>query len=505
MICFTLLCVAILIAVIFCIRLVIQHVDIVVHVHKLPGPPSKHFLFGNISELYGTTEHLFTILRKWGREHYPLYKNWILHLADVNVVNPDDFETILSSSKHIAKGQVYDMLQGWLGTGLLTSKGSKWQHRRKILTPAFHFNILQEFIKIFHEETDRLVEVLKKECDKPFVDVTGYISDFTLNTIGETAMGTNLGDETITSKSYKKAIHFISFIYTYRILRPWLMNKVLYLFSPWYYTESKTVKTLHDFTTDVIAKREKNFKPIKLDTNDDFVYSKRKRLAMLDLLLTAKKEDGSIDDEGIREEVDTFMFEGHDTTSAAICYALMLIACHPDVQERIVEEMHQVLAGSTKPDYKTLQELKYTERCLKEVLRLYPSVPFIGRVLGEDMTTSTGHLLKAGTNMHLHIYDVHHNPEIYPDPEKFDPDRFLPENCQNRHNFAYVPFSAGPRNCIGQKFAMLELKAVLCGVLGEFVLEPVDTPSTIIVKSELVLRNVQGIKIKFVPRTKETN
>jgi hypothetical protein len=97
---------------------------------------------------------------------------------------PNSSQTILSSSKHIAKGQVYDMLQGWLGTGLLTSKGSKWQHRRKILTPAFHFNILQEFIKIFHEETDRLVEVLKKECDKPFVDVTGYISDFTLNTIG---------------------------------------------------------------------------------------------------------------------------------------------------------------------------------------------------------------------------------------------------------------------------------------------------------------------------------
>jgi cytochrome P450 family 4 len=167
--------------------------------------------------------------------------------------------------------------------------------------------------------------------------------------------------------------------------------------------------------------------------------------------------------------------------------------------------MHQVLAGSTKPDYRTLQELKYLERCLKEVLRLYPSVPFIVRVLGEDITTSTGHLLKAGTSIHLHIYDVHHNPDIYPDPEKFDPDRFLPENCTNRHNFAYVPFSAGPRNCIGQKFAMLELKAVLCGVLAEFVLEPVDTPSTIIVKTEMVLRNVQGIKIKFVPRTKGIN
>jgi cytochrome P450 family 4 len=105
-------------------------------------------------------------------------------VAVANIMNPYDFETILSSSKHISKSQVYDMLHGWLGTGLLTSTGSKWQNRRKILTPSFHFNILQEFIKIFHEETERLVEVLKKECDKPFIDVTGYVSDFALNTIG---------------------------------------------------------------------------------------------------------------------------------------------------------------------------------------------------------------------------------------------------------------------------------------------------------------------------------
>jgi cytochrome P450 family 4 len=313
-------------------------------------------------------------------------------------------------------------------------------------------------------------------------------------------MGTSFSEETANGKRYKDAIHQIGNLYSYRLLRPWFLNKYVYFFSPRYYTERKLVNVLHEFTTEVVAKREKNFKAIKQDASEDFVYSKRKRLAMLDLLLTAKKEDGSIDDEGIREEVDTFMFEGHDTTSAAICYALMLIACHPDVQERIVEEMHQVLAGSTKPDYRTLQELKYLERCLKEVLRLFPSVPFIARVLGEDMTTYSGHHLKAGTMIHLHIYDLHRNPDIYPDPEKFDPDRFLPENCQNRHNFAYVPFSAGPRNCIGQKFAMLEIKAVLCGVLAEFVLEPVDTPESLELKTELVLRSSGGVRVKFVPR-----
>ena len=138
--------------------------------------------------------------------------------------------------------------------------------------------------------------------------------------------------------------------------------------------------------------------------------------------------------------------------------------------------------------------------CIKEVLRMYPSAPLIARVLGEDIKTHSGYILKTGSMVQLHIYDVHHNPDIYPNPEKFDPDRFLPENCQNRHNFAYVPFSAGPRNCIGQKFAILEIKAVLCGILATFILEPVDTPETVELIGDVVLRSKGNIKVKFIPR-----
>ncbi|KAJ8920819.1 hypothetical protein NQ315_015609, partial [Exocentrus adspersus] len=148
-------------------------------------------------------------------------------------------------------------------------------------------------------------------------------------------------------------------------------------------------------------------------------------------------------------------------------------------------------------------ELKFMERCIKETLRIYPSVPFIARVLEEDVIASNGCVIPKGAPAHIHIYDIHRNPKIWSNPEKFDPDRFLPENCRNRHPFAYVPFSAGPRNCIGQKFALLELKVALCGILRNFKLEPVDTPESIVLITDIVLRaENETVRVKFVPREK---
>ncbi|XP_064210853.1 cytochrome P450 4c3-like [Tribolium castaneum] len=363
------------------------------------------------------------------------------------------------------------------------------------LTPAFHFSILQDFILTFNESTEELVELLKKEVEKPFVEITPLITQFTLKVIGETAMGVKFDFSTKQAKEYKEAFHKLMAIMLHRIFRPYLVYDIFYVFSPKFYEERKLIKLLHNFTNDIIAKRRKDF-------HQGIVASqKKKRLAMLDLLLTVQKEEGIIDDEGIREEVDTFMFEGHDTVSSAINFALMVLANHPTVQEEIVQEMKDVLGDTKKkPVYNDLQELKYMERVIKEVLRLYPSVHYISRELGEDMVTTTGYKLRKGTILQLHIYDLHYNPVIYPEPEKFDPDRFLPENCDKRHPYAYIPFSAGPRNCIGQRFAMLELKAVLCGILSNFTLQPVDTPESIVMVEDIVLRTKENIKVKFVPR-----
>ncbi|KAJ8949882.1 hypothetical protein NQ318_010516 [Aromia moschata] len=445
-------------------------------------------------------DELFCIIRKNSREYWPIYRFEAFHMTTVNFLHPCDIEIILSSMIHMRKSGIYSMLKRWLGEGLLTSTGKKWQTRRKILTPAFHFNILQEFLKVFNEETEKLVKQIEENCKEPFIDVVPIITQMTLQSIGETAMGLGQIDKA-TQEKYKDSIFKIAQLILTQITRPWYRVPYVYCFSKLKEEELKTTEYLHSFAYRVIRNRENVLSKVYNDdfkNNEKVSYSRRKVVRMLDLLLMSKMGGSDIDLEGIREEVDTFMFEGHDTTSMAITYLLLLLANNQDIQGTVAQEITNVV-GTGTPTYDDLQELKYTERVIKEALRLYPSVPFISRVAGEDFTTYTGYFIPKGTVLNIHIYDLHRDPEVYPDPEKFDPDRFLPENCK-RHPFAYIPFSAGPRNCIGQRYAILELKAVLCGILRKFFMEPVDKPSDMSFHCDMVLRPRTAVRIKFVPK-----
>ncbi|XP_063924854.1 cytochrome P450 4C1-like [Zophobas morio] len=469
------------------------------HVEGIHGPPEK-FFFGHMYILMADKDEMFTRARKFAKLYYPIYRFSTLYVNIINFLEPDDIELILSSTKHLTKSKIYMFLHNWLGTGLLTSTGAKWHKRRKILTPAFHFSILQQFLNIFNNETVKLVEKLDDECGK-IIDVVPPVTNFTLQSIAETAMGLSTIDDS-TRKKYKEAIYEIGRIFLSRLEKPWYRINAIYNMSKLAKKESSVIKVLHDFSNNIIAEREKEITSISDHLS---TYSKKKRLAMLDLLLSAKHDGADIDHEGIREEVDTFMFEGHDTTSMGISFLLLVLANLQDVQANVLDEILSVLGPTKVPTYDDLQELKYTERCIKETLRLFPSVPLISRYAGEEFVTKTGYTIPKDTVMHIHIFDVHRNEKIYPDPLKFDPDRFLPEIANARHPFAYIPFSAGPRNCIGQRFALMELKTVLCGVLRKFKLEKVDDMNDVEFRPDLVLRPMRDVKVKILPRSLENS
>lgn len=235
--------------------------------------------------------------------------------------------------------------------------------------------------------------------------------------------------------------------------------------------------------------------------DDESDIGKKKRKAFLDLLLDQNaKDDTPLTDDELRAQVDTFMFEGHDTTAVAITWTLFLLGNNPEQQEKVHEELEEVFGDSDTPaNLKELSQLKYLDRVLKETLRLFPSVPVISRDLMEDVKMGN-YTLPKGCEVVMPIQLTHRDPNVWPDPTKFDPDRFLPENSKHRNPYAYVPFSAGPRNCIGQRFALLEEKIVLTAILRKWRVKSVKTFDEIKYAGILILRPCEEIFMHFTPK-----
>ncbi|XP_027217992.2 cytochrome P450 4C1 isoform X1 [Penaeus vannamei] len=469
-------------------------------IDQMPGPKGLPILG---SALFVSVEPVELFKRVLSFcEYGPVMRVWIANVAYAIISGAEAVEVILSSQKHIDKSRDYTFLYPWLGTGLLTSTGTKWHSRRKLLTPAFHFKILEDFLDVFNRQSARMAQRLSGKADgKPF-DIFPYVTLCALDIICETAMGNTVNAQDNSESEYVKAIYRIVHIIQMRMSRPWLQPNVLFKALGYAKEHDACLRTLHGFSQENISRRRQALRDGRgrhAEAGADDL-GRKTRLAFLDLLLEYSEDGAKLSDEDIREEVDTFMFEGHDTTTAAVNWALYLLGHNPEIQDRLQEELDGIFGDSDRPiTMSDLREMKYTENCIKEALRIYPSVPIIGRELKEDITVGKYHI-PAGVTAMIYVYRLHRDPEQFPNPEVFDPDRFLPENCKTRHPYAYVPFSAGPRNCIGQKFALMEEKVMISHVLRKFRVESVTPRNDLELVGEIILRPFEGIRVKLVPR-----
>lgn len=187
-----------------------------------------------------------------------------------------------------------------------------------------------------------------------------------------------------------------------------------------------------------------------LDVEDNDI-GEKKRMAFLDLLIESSQNGVVISDEEVREQVDTIMFEGHDTTAAGSSFFLSMMGIYQNIQDKVIQELDEIFGDSDRTaTFSDTLEMKYLERCLLETLRMYPPVPIIARTLKQDLKLASGdYTLPAGCTVAIATVRLHRKPEIYPNPDTFDPDNFLPERAANRHYYSFIPFSAGPRSCVG--------------------------------------------------------
>nr|QYA71975.1 cytochrome P450 [Anoplophora glabripennis] len=507
--------------------------------NKMPGPRTIPLL-GNAYLAIGQSPS--EILQLGMKMYYELnaevIRLWLGPKLIVGLMNAQDIEIILGSTAHLEKSQEYDLFQPWLGEGLLISKGEKWRTHRKMIAPTFHSSILKSFMPVFNKNANTLLESLKKEEGKEF-DVHDYMSGTTVDTLLETAMGVKKSDEDNTGFEYAMAVMKMCNILHLRHYKFWLRPDFIFKFTSMWSEQNYLLNVIHSLTRQVIKRKKENyysreskgeqslykkalstsrynekegqidetsFTYIKddLDENEENDIGEKKRLAFLDYMIEVSHSKGNtLTDDEIKEEVDTIMFEGHDTTAAASSFVLSILGVHQDIQEKVFEELKEIFQDNlSRPiTFNDTVQMKYLERVILETLRVYPPVPIIGRVLKEDVTLVTGnYTVPAGTTIVIGTMAIHRNTRYYPDAGKFDPDNFLPERCQNRPYYAFIPFSAGPRSCVGRKYAMLKLKVILASVLRKYRTISLLKEEDFKLQADIILKREEGFKIKIEER-----
>ncbi|KFB40895.1 AGAP013241-PA-like protein [Anopheles sinensis] len=415
---------------------------------------------------------------------------------------------ILSSNKYIDKSIEYNFIKPWLGEGLLTSTGRKWFAHRKVITPTFHFKILEQFIEIFDQQSSTFVEVLKPyaESGKSF-DIFGPVTLCALDVICETAMGTKVNAQLNSDSKYVQAVKEITALVQVRLFHFLIRYDFFYRFSDNRRKTQEALKVLHGYTDSVIRSRREELNRAaqrggtEIDENANDLGIKKK-VAFLDMLLQSKIDGQPLTDLEIREEVDTFMFEGHDTTTSAISFLLQCLAKNPDVQQKVFDEIRSIVGDDRKQPVTMamLNDMNYLDLVIKETLRLNPSVPMIGRKMMENSNIN-GKIFPAGSNIIIMPFFLGRDPKNFPNPEKFDPERFNVERSAEKMNpYQYIPFSAGPRNCIGQKFAVAEIKSLVSKVLRNYEILPALGEHKESYVSELILRPGNGVFVRLQPR-----
>ena len=477
----------------------------------VPTPAPGHWLWGHIPDIMtlGKDEER---LEKWTADGKKLFRMDELILTEINLVHPETVAVLLKTTEPKAEFS-YGNLREWLGDGLLISTGKRWARDRRLLTRGFHFDILRGYLPIYKEAVGYVLDQWAEACRQGdgvhTVNMTECMTSITLETILRCIMSFNPHTQSEEAKremnDYTEAVNEISRLLHTRYMNPHLHSNFIFALSSTGKKFYKKRDLCRAISLKLITERRRAIAKLKedqdLETQEDQIFALKKESAtgyldFLDILLTVRDEDGTgLSDKEIQEQVDTFLFEGHDTTASALQWTLWYLAKHPDLQEKCRQEAQGCLDENKELSYENLGKLLYLTQFIKESMRLNPPVPYTQRSTTQPMVLD-GYNLPKGSLLTVAKIGLHRHPEIWEEPLRFDPDRFSTENSAKRHPYAFVPFSAGPRNCIGQTLAMDEMKTVIALILLRFQISVNPSVARPKIHSLLVSRPSEDIRLQ---------
>uniref|UniRef100_A0AAT9UU34 Cytochrome P450 4NT1v1 n=1 Tax=Maconellicoccus hirsutus TaxID=177089 RepID=A0AAT9UU34_MACHI len=480
-----------------------QRIQFVRGFSSIPGPVSIP-IFGNALQLTGTQAEFFKLMLQYSEKYKDMFLLWVGPRPFVFLYQAEAIQPLMNSSVHIEKSLEYKLLYPFLGTGLVTSTGQKWHSQRKLLTPVFHHNMLENYLHTVVTESNVLVKQLQKEVNQTF-NIVPYMKLAAMDIICKLTLGYQLDSQTNPNLDYVHAIEELMSITQRRFITPWLKPNILFKCTSYAVRQQKCLEILNGFSKRIIQEKKREFQrqqknKTTLDINSN-VLQKKKGKVFLDLLLEISENESRFTDHELMEEVNTFIFAGHDTTSTTVSWCLYVLGFHPDVQDKIIEELNQKIPDFGEGSLKAadIANLDYLECCIKEVLRLYPPVPLIARHLTKPLELPN-QVIPPGTSVLVNVYSLHRDPKNFSNPNAFIPERFSSGELADKNPFSYVPFSAGPRNCIGQKLAMQTIKIILCNILKHYKVKTSQKEDSLRLIAEVVLINENGINISIERR-----
>lgn len=401
---------------------------------------------------------------------------------DVYLLNhPDLIRPILTREhRHLSKNTfTHWIVQQVMGNGLVTSHGSEWARQRKVAQPTFGSRGLARFDTPINTRTSALVARWKRQDAGDVVWIDQEMSALTFGILGETLFGCEIGEHAGEMAEILEVLNLP--LHDPRALAVAMNPRISTPFSrKW----KDALQRLDDLAFRIIRERGP-------DPSEGGV--------LLDRMLAARHDAAAEgkDDRQMRDEVVTLILAGHETTAMAVAWSLYLLATHPDIQERVSEHLESNLDGEAATA-EQVPRLSYLKQVVQEALRLYPPVwGFMRRT--EREIELAGNVLPPKTTLSIVSYALHRHPEFWPDAERFDPDRFAPDQVRDRDFFAYLPFAAGPRACIGGEMAMLETQLILAQIVPQFRMRPAsDHP--VVAEAKLTLMPRDGIPLTLSPR-----
>ncbi|XP_025082513.1 cytochrome P450 4F22-like isoform X1 [Pomacea canaliculata] len=468
--------------------------------NKCPGETDFHWLYGTLHKFPGPNERGIQYDTDCMEKRPRFSRVWAGPFTPVLFIyHPELIRLILKTSAPKPRGKLlvsdYDMGLGWLGEGLLISNGARWARSRRLLTPAFHFEILRSYVVIENRACDLLLSKIQKQADigKPF-EAFDYVSLCLFDILLQCAFSYSSNCQiTGNEDPYVSAVNELLKLWNDRIRQPLHLLEFIYRLSAkgrrWY----QLCDYVHNVSEDLINKRHQLLKE-RADNQDS--PTKKQTLSFVDILLTARDEDGKgLTLLEIRNEADTFLFEGFDTTTSALSWTLYSLARWPQHQAQVQEEVDALLQDRETDDilWDDLSQLPYTTACIYEAIRNYSTVPVIERMTDKPLDID-GHPIPAGTYVAFHLWMLHHNPTVWDRPHEYLPERFLGDRSITMDPFQFVPFSAGPRNCIGQNFAMKELKILVARIFHRFHLK-LDPDHEVMRMPLATFKTENGIKL----------